>query len=313
MKLIPQAAAFALLSVSVFAADTALLTLAPASAKVIGGIHVDRTRNSQFGQFVLAQMNSSDSNFQEFVSATGFDPRRDLLEVVFASSEAGKNAPSLVMARGIFNGPQIFAAIKAKAESGAVTKYRGVDILDLKNGNASLAFVDGSLALAGDPGMLRAALDRRAGAGTASALTAKATTASGKYDAWMVTNGVFVAPLPNSGSGNGPQVPNLQGILETSGGLTFGSIIRFNGEALTRSDKDAQGLADVVRFLASMIQMNGGNNPEMQIVQSLFTSLDVKAEASTVKLSFSLPEADLEKLMQQTKTRRPAAAASNRR
>lgn len=70
---------------AMFAVDSSLLSLIPAEAKVAGGVQVARTLGSPFGQYVLAQMGQSNKDLQEFIDATGFDPRRDLQEIVFAS------------------------------------------------------------------------------------------------------------------------------------------------------------------------------------------------------------------------------------
>jgi len=305
-----NAISLVLLAASAFAADSSLISLVPADAKVIGGIHVDRTVNSPFGQYVLSQMKDSDKDLREFITATGFDPRRDLREVVVASSVPGSHGPGLVIGRGVFNGPQILAAVQAKGGM-TPTTYQGVSLLE-KEGHA-IAIIDGALGIAGESSMVRAALDRRTSNPTTSALALKATTFSTRYDAWMVTNGVFVSPLPNgrkSGdTGANAIAPNLQGILETSGGLTFGTLIEFTGEALTRSSQDAQALADVVKFIASMMQMNGDKGDAVNPVQAILQSLNVRTDGSTVKMSFSIPEQDIEKLFPKAAVR----TAANRR
>lgn len=291
-------------------AEVPLLQMVPSEATVIGGIHVDRTVGSAFGQFVLSQMNTSDRDFQEMIEATGFDPRRDLREVVVAGVSANmERGPGLVLARGVFNGPQIFAAVRAKSgRQGTETTYRGVPIL-IHGGpkhSAALAIVDGSLALAGNADLVRAALDRRAGVGSAPALGGKAGTLDAQYDAWMVTNGVFRGPLAaaapgNTGRSNGMAL-NLEGITETSGGVTFSDPVRFNGEAIARSDKDAQALADVLRFVSSLAQLNSGNTSEIATIQALLGSLDIRTAGNVTKLSFALPVVDLERLLKSSES-----------
>ncbi len=300
----------AIAAVAVFGADNSLLSLVPADAKVAGGVQVTRTVASPFGQYVLSQMGQNNAHLQEFIDATGFDPRRDLQELVFASTGAptgGQKGPGVVLARGVFNGPQILNAIKAKEPAGTLTTYRGVPLFD-KN-NHGVAIADGWLAIAGEINMVKAALDRRAGSGAASPLVTKAAAAGSRYDAWMVTNGVFVAPLPGKAGGS-PLAGGLQGIVETSGGLTFGNNVQFSGEALTRSAQDAQALVDVVKFITSMVQLNA-SNPEAQKLQPLLSSLQVAAEGTTVRMSFSIAQGDLEQLMQPRKA--GVRAASVRR
>jgi len=79
---------FALLVVQVaaFAADPGLLSLVMPDAKVIAGLQVDQAKTSQFGQYVLSHMQPDDANFKKFMADTGFDPRRDVGEIVMASN-----------------------------------------------------------------------------------------------------------------------------------------------------------------------------------------------------------------------------------
>jgi len=303
----------AALSIAAAAADLPLITMVPDTATVIGGIHVDSTANTLFGAYVLSQVNGNDPDFQNMITATGFDPRRDLRELVFASVGQAKG-PGLVLARGVFNGPQILAAAKSAKAGGIVTSYNGIDILENagKTRTSALAFANGSLAIAGDSALVRAAIDRVNGA-TPGTLATKATTASASYDAWIVTNGSYnpavtaAAGSTKAGGLAGAAGPALQSIVETSGGLTFGSVVRFNGEALTRSDKDAQALVDVTKFLASLIQMNGPGNAEFQKLQPFLDSLVVKASGSSVQFSASINETDLENLIQMRKRAKSAS------
>jgi len=283
--------------VTVFAADPTLIALVPAEVKVIGGVNVARAENSPFGQYVLSQIRDSDKDFENFVSASGFDPRRDVREVVFASNAAGQKAPGVVIASGVFNGPQILSAIQAKETGGTMTTYKGVSLLD-KDGH-SVGFADGSFAFAGQSALVRAAIDRRGTSAPLSAFASKALATGNLYDVWMVTSGLFVAPLPKAKgpNSNALSAVNLQGILETSGGLTLGTVVQFNAEALTRSNQDAQAMADVVKFIASMVGTNGNQNSEFAAIQTILQSLNVQTDGTTVKMSFSIPEQDLEKLI----------------
>ena len=68
------------------------------------------------------------------------------------------------------------------------------------------------------------------------------------------------------------------------------------GEAITRSPQDASALADVIRFVAGLIQMNAGNDQQAQQAASVLKDLQVTPTGSTTKLSLSLPEAFLEQM-----------------
>jgi len=302
-------AAFA--AATVFAADPTLISLVPADARVIGGVNLAAAENSPFGQYLLSQIRDSDKDFENFVTASGFDPRRDVRDVVFASPAGGQKSPGVVIARGVFNGPQILSAIQAKQTGGTMTTYKGVSLLD-KDGH-SVGFADGSVAFAGQSALVRAAIDLRGTSSPLSAFASRALATGNLYDVWMVTNGLFVAPLPKAkGAGansNALGAVNLQGILETSGGLTLGTTVQFNAEALTRSNQDAQAMADVVKFIASMVGANGNQNSEFAAIQTILQSLKVQTDGTTVKMSFSIPEQDLEKLIN-SKPRRTRTQAA---
>jgi hypothetical protein len=293
-----------------FAADPALLALVPPEAKVVGGMNVDRTAASPFGRFLLSQVKEEDAAFQKFVSSTGFDPRRDLREVVFAGISApGQKGHGLVVARGVFNGPQIFAA--AKAEGATASTYKGVELLKHKSDSASFAILDGNIAIAGDEAMVKRAIDQRGGKVALDAkIASKVNDVSVRFDAWLVSSapvGNFAGAAPNAQAGAAMKSTAIQSIEQTSGGVRFGNIVEIAGEALTRSDKDALALVDVIRFISGMLQMQREKNPEAARFAGLLDTMDVKAVASTVHLSLSVPQADIEKLIKPKRAVRRAA------
>lgn len=299
--------AVAVLGVSALAAEAPLVNLVPSDAKAIGGVNVARTLSSPLGQYILNQMRQDDPGFRQMVEETGFDPRRDLRDVVFASTSTTGKHNGLVLARGVFNGPQILAA--AQKKGGTLTSYNGVQMLLSPKGEVGVAITDGSLVIAGPEALVKAAIDRRAAGAAITALARKATEFDSKYDAWFVANGV-VMPSPNvrPNSPMAPPAAALSAIQESSAGVEFGSVVRITGEAITRSDKDAQALVDVFRFVMSMAQLNRDNNPDFQRFESVMNSVNVSAQSNTVKFSAAIPEADLEQIIKPRRARRQAAA-----
>ena len=60
---------------------------------------------------MLARMEAKEQSLHQLDAATGFDPRRDLREVLVAStSPPVKHQPGLVLARGTFDAARIAAA-----------------------------------------------------------------------------------------------------------------------------------------------------------------------------------------------------------
>jgi hypothetical protein len=298
----------ALFAAQALAAETPLLDYVPAGAKVIAGMHVDRTLSSPLGQYLLSQASLDDPAFRKFIDATGFDPRSDLREIVVAANDTQRHK-GLVLARGVFNGPQILGTAQAQG-GGTILTHNGVQVLQGRGRAAHwLAILDGTLAIAGDQEMVRGALDSR-GAATAntSALGRKAASFDRLYDAWIVASGVFQMPA-RSGAPGSPTIPAtaLAAIQETSAGFEFGSTVRITGEAVTRSDKDAQALVDVVRFMTSMLQLNRESNPRFGQIEPILNSMQLRADANTVRITLSIPEADLEQLLKPHRRTRRAA------
>ena len=85
------------------AADPQLLKLVMPDAKVVSGIDIDKVRSTPFGMFFLNQLPAPDSEFQQFVNATGFDPRRDIHEVLMASPGDPAKKSGLLLVRGDFD------------------------------------------------------------------------------------------------------------------------------------------------------------------------------------------------------------------
>lgn len=310
MKLRAVAAVF--LSTGILgAADPQLLGLVMPEAKVIAGINVIQAKTSPFGDFLMSQIQADHEDFQRFITATGFDPRRDLVEILSASVGEPGQRSGLVAAIGTFDASRILAMARSTGQT--VETYKGVEIASGKHGHQSLAFWNSSIALAGDTETVRGAIDRRTAntpVSLDSALMDKITQLSIAQDAWVVSL------VPLSAIGKRMPDPNVQGALQgdllksiqqTSGGIKFGPTIQISGEAVAKTDKDATSLADVVKFLASMAQLNAPQNSGVPLT-SLLQSLNVITQANTLKLSISIPEEDLERLIRTSEHR-----ASSRR
>ncbi len=284
------------------AADPDLFMLVMPDAKALAGIQVERAKASMFGQFLLSLAQPKDAAFDQFVTSTGFDPRRDLKEVLTASSDETGSPKGLVLARGNFNSTRILSWAKDHGQS--TETYKGVAILVGKHAGAA-ALLDNSLAIVGDIASVRAAIDRRTSpTQLPSILASKAAALRASHDAW----GVSVLPpntwaqrIPDQKMGGMLQGDVIKSIEQTSGGVKFGTIIEISGEAISQTEKDANTLAEVVRFFANMLQMNAPQ-PAAQFA-SLLKTLNVSTESRTVKISLSIPELDLENIIQTNRTR----------
>jgi hypothetical protein len=199
--------------------------------------------------------------------------------------------------------------------------YKGVQVLVGKQKTEGwIAFLNPMTAALGDPASVRTLIDRPAGRGLDSALRARIERTSAEYDFWLVSAvppSQFAGQTPPGAAGNQinglMQGDVLKGVLETSGGIKFGPDIVLAAEALTRSEKDATALADVVRFLVGMAQMGVQKDPNAAASLAFLQKLQLVTKGNTMRLSFSVPQTELEKIIKQAQAaaKQKADAAVN--
>lgn len=294
------------------AVDPALLKLVTPGSRLVGGINITTAKTSPFGQYLLARMQNEDKDLQQLIDMTGFDPRRDLTEVVFASPGQKDQKTGVVVVSGNFNISKILALAGQHSET--VTRYGNADVITAKHGakdGAWVAFLNNSTALAGDAASVKAVLDNPSAAGLKADLAARAQALSSRYQAW------FLSTIPVSElTGKVPEVTGgapktargdfFQGVQELSGGVLFGTNVEIGLDATTRSDRDAQALADVIRFLAGMVQQNA-EQPQTALLAKMLDGLVLKTSGPVTSLTFSIAEQDLEKLLPAPKTGKATA------
>jgi len=316
-------------STAMAAVDPVLLNLVMPDSTILTGIQVDASLASPFGQYVLSQMQPGDAGFQKFILSTGFDPTRDLQQVLGATNGVATNGSStnvtatngttaavtfgaLALGRGTFVPSQILAA--AIAQGGIITAYRGFSIISEPSSgnsasNAAIVFLDATTVAAGNLAMVEGAVDRYIAHATYStALGQKAQQLSVASSAWFVT----LTPLSEFLGGklggtnlNGLSQNNLlQAVTQASGGVIFASAaVTVTGDAVTSSAQNAQSLVDVLKFLMSMLP---GNDPKLASVAG---AASFSVIGTTAHLSLTLTEQQAEQLFmpQASKAKKPSA------
>ena len=296
------------------AVDQGLLDLVPAGTKMISGVQAEKVKGSALGQFVFAHMQRDNENFQHFIQSTGFDPRRDVQELLFASNGDPEHAQMIVIARGYFDPARIKTA--AVSAGGSVESVAGVDLLIGKGSKeGGIAFLDNTLAIAGNRDLLRRMVaGRKSPASLDSQLESGLRRVSGEGDAWFVSlipGSQFQAAPTMNVHGQEFSGAVIQSVLQSSGWIRFGETVKVNLQAVTRSDKDAQSLADVVRFLSSMIQMQKEGQPQAAVLAQALSGMQLRTDGSTMEMSLSVPEKGLEQLIHSVPRVRPASARSD--
>jgi hypothetical protein len=292
------AAAIIVICVSgvVSAADKQLLGFMMPDAKVLGGMNVTQVLASPYGQYLLSKVPMGQPDFQNFVIATGFDPFHNISEVVAASAGNPGDKSGLAAVRGSFNVAQIVAF--AKQNGAAVDESRGIPMISSPDGQVAIALVDNTLALAGDPNSVIAALARGSAQSVLDpALVAKADTLSASNDAWGVTSvtpgAVGLPQVPKSGA---IDISALQNIQQSSAGIKFGTSVNVTAEVIADTPQNADSLAGLARLLVGVAQMGGRSNPDAAQFLALLQNLSIRTAGTAVQLSVAIPEDLLEQL-----------------
>jgi hypothetical protein len=290
------ATAILLAATTVSAADPGLVNLVMPDAKVLAGMDVERAKTSPFGQYVLATFAQEDGKLARFIEATGFDPRRDIREILVAATGADRSA--LLLVKGRFDPERLQNVLERLG--GLKSEHEGVTVVMSKRGNEAVAILDADTVIGGHPDAVRAAIDRRSsGSILDPAMAVKVNQLSTSQDAWVVADDV--SQLTNAVKTEGPvNVEALRKINQASAGVKFGATVQVTAEAIAETTQDASALADVVRLLAQIGLMRNKDPEAAAILQTL----NVTAKERTVSLSVSIPEGQMERIFRPH--RRPA-------
>jgi hypothetical protein len=275
-------AVFACASLLPAAAAPDLLDFAVPQARFAFGVHVRKLANSPVVQTMSDDVKrSAGADWQKVFAAAGFDPFRDVEEVLITSTGGAKNAPALIVVRGSFD----VKRLAANAE-----RYEGVPILVTgQKGAGAVAFLDETTVIAGEMPLVRQAVARRAApAAVDSTLAAKIAAMRTRYDLW----GVSIAPLgelandlPAGAAGN-----SLNSIDQFQFGLTLSRGMELSAELRARTAAEAKKLSDSLRMFEAMMKAN----PRVDA-----PSVDMSVADRTIRISLSVPEAQLIQAMRQ--------------
>ena len=298
--------------------DAGLLALIPGDATVLSGLNVDQAKSSVYGRYMLSQMTVDDAGFQKFIAETGFDPRRDLSQILSATSGDSTSTKTVIVGRGSFNPGKIANA--AQADGAKLVNYKGVDMV-VHSGTdmtGAIAFLDATTAVMGYLDAVKAAIDRRTLTTPAlsSAVVSKIISLANANDGWFLSTvspaTFFSGKIDNPKVGPVLEAGLIQSVVSGSGGLKFNPAgAAIGAQAVTRSDKDATALADVVRFLVNIAQSSQGASPEAAKFAGMLETLQLSTQGPAMNLMLNIPEATLEQLFMGGHAKKQRVAASN--
>jgi hypothetical protein len=277
------------------AADSQLLSLVMPDAKVLAGVNVSQAKTSLFGQFLIAQAVNS-QHLREIIAKTGFDPTRDLYELLVASNGAQSNASHLVLAGGTFDVSRISSAATSAGATSEV--YKGVTIFENPKNGQSFALLSSSLAVAGGVADVKGAIDRQTTPTTLdAALLVTVNALSAAEDAWAVS---LVPPPAIKAPANAPNVPAIpstvfQNVQQAQGGVKFGDPVALTAGLQADTAQNATALANVLQFLVNLGQMQAQQNSQ---AAGALKNIVISTSGVTVNVSASVSEAQVEAVIQ---------------
>lgn len=263
--------------------DPTLAALAPSDATMLAGVRMDGVRATPLYQRIVASRFLP--QLDDFARQAGFDPRRDVRELLIASD--GKD--TLVAARGTFN-DHGFAGL-------AKQSYKGYTLYT--RGRSGVSLINASTAIAGTLSAVEAALDRyKSGNRSGPAdLLARARQIPGQNQIWSVSNGfdnLLINGIPESGN-----AANAGRILRSLENTTIAADLRagVNGylTGTCRTDEDAKNLGDTARGLIGLGRLSV---PEKQPeLLRLWDGIKVDQQQRTVNITVDVPEDLAEKML----------------
>jgi hypothetical protein len=277
---------FALSAAAQPAVDNVLQRMVPLGTTGLVGARMELIRQAPLYRKLVES--SSIPQLDEFARSTGFDPRRDVKELLFATTARG----DVMLARGTFH-PDA-ASLKNLSR----TRHGEYDIWD--QGNSGFCILDSTLAVAGDLPAVIAALDEwKSGSHTAAQpLLARASGVEARAQLWGVSTGFssFLAEhSPRLGAGIDVS-KILQGLEDTSFEADLSMGLFANVHGTTATEKDAVSLRDTVRGMVGFGRLRvPENQPELLKV---WDGITVDQQGRSLTIHVDIAQNLLDKLIQ---------------
>ena len=263
--------------------DSTLAALVPPDSTMLSGIRMEAVRATPLYRKMLTQ--NALPQLDDFARQTGFDPRRDVRELLIASN----GTDMLMAARGTFN----LRAIEGSTKS----SYKGYTLYASES--RAVGLIDSSTAVAGPLSAVRAALDRYKAGDRArpEGLLARARQIPSENQIWSVSNGfenLLTMTIPQEG--NAANVGRILRSLEnTTAAADFRTGVNGYINGLCRSDQDAKNLGDAARGLVGLGRLSvPENQPELL---KLWDGIKVDQQQRTVKITIAIAEDLVDKLI----------------
>jgi hypothetical protein len=265
--------------------DPVLAALVPADTVLLSGIRMSELRTTPLYVKMLSQ--NLNSTLDDFAKNTNFDIRRDVNDILIASTATGSG--KVLLARGNFK-IQPPAGFKKSA-------YKGVAIYS--QGEGAYAILDPTTAVAAtQPEVLKIIDQKQSGQRGASALVDRARNLPGAGQIWLVSNGWGTLPADLSRQdGNIANLARFMQSIERANAiadLRSGLVGNITGEC--KSEQDAKSLGDAARGMVGLGRLNvPENRPEML---RLFDGIKVEQKQRTIQVNVNISADLIDRMLQ---------------
>jgi hypothetical protein len=274
----------------------------PADSRFVMGIDVQRFVSSPFYK-KFASQGGRPQAFTELEQKTGFNPERDVDQVLIAGRPDRGNEGGLVIVRGRFDRYKLSQAIETSGRSVTSKKHEGNPLYlfnEGQKGATAVAFLghDDDLLAMGPQKAVEAAVTAHFQGATPlkqnTALTALLERVKPGSTFWMVGDQSLLSQMPSTvpapgGSGGAQlQLPALKALMVT-GELDPVVTLDVTGDAADAAS--AGQLADIVRGFVALASLQAAQKPELA---GLKNAVSVTTDQSSVRLSARLPYEVLE-------------------
>ena len=267
--------------------DNVLIRMVPSGSTSLVGAHMDGIRQTDLYRRMMAERKLPD--LDRFVADTGFDPRRDVRELLYVTAPGEAN---VMLARGTFR-PKLSNLRDLK-----LVRHGEYNIFVNADRKSGFCILDATLAAAGDLAGIEAALDEwKSGSHKgAEPLLARVQPASPGAQLWGVSTGVagFLADyLPRANNGvNFSRI--FRGLEDTWFEADFTAGLRASVHGRTQTDQDAVNLRDAAKGLIGLGRLSvPENQPELL---RLWDGISVTQDGHNLLVNANIPENLMDKL-----------------
>ena len=240
------------------------------------GIRVRSIIDLLDSQSFAAEWRTAGARLMDRSPLAGFNPLKDLAEVLIASSGEGDNPPVLIVLRGRFDVDRLASSAR---------RYHGTPLVEDGKQAGVIAILDSSTAIAGDRPLVLAAIDRRAsGGGVEASLAARIEPLRTRYAIWGIGDRLNDPPVHTAQPGPMDSLDQFEFGVDLAHGLDL------NAKLHVRSPEDAGKMASVLVLAETMLK---NSQPS-----AAGAKVEMHTEGGWLTLSLSIPPEALNKAIQ---------------